>query len=240
MGYRDNPKLRLEDHSAENAMPLIPSNRGEDASLDQGRQTHIGQQRFVGRLARFLFRLSLVTFSLIGLFHMTYDIWKYNASVKHSCSCGSSVSEALSRNCKFDPIATSWLPPHCRDDELIEEFNRSGDGPDGSWTYYTDFNKTATMTEDEVGQLVDVQGHFFTTHAWHVRHCAFNWRKQWRQKQTGATLEARFNTYGHIVHCEEMFLLRNPLDDILTGSGVEINADRVPVPKKNHHHTGQH
>ena len=48
------------------------------------------------------------------------------------CDCGESVAEAISRGCRFDGLAMVWLPEHCRDDELAEEFNTMGDGPNGT------------------------------------------------------------------------------------------------------------
>ena len=98
--------------------------------------------------------------------------------------------------------------------------------------YYTDFDKTDIMTEEEVGRLADVHGKFFTSQEWHIKHCSYNWRKLFRQKQTGVTLERRSNTYGHLGHCEDMFLLRDPLGFITTGSGVELNAELIPHPHK--------
>lgn len=48
------------------------------------------------------------------------------------CYCGTSSTEAKSMGCKYDSLAAAWLPEHCRDDELTAEFDRSGDGPNGT------------------------------------------------------------------------------------------------------------
>lgn len=105
-----------------------------------------------------------------------------------SCSCGNSVEEAKSMlySCKYDSVAAAWLPPACRDDENTAEFDLSGPEPDGSWPYYADWNKTQRITREEVGELADVKGaNFYTVHEWHVMHCTFIWRKQWRVPVTG-------------------------------------------------------
>jgi hypothetical protein len=46
----------------------------------------------------------------------------YAVHQTRSCSCGTSIAEALNRGCVFDPLVPAWVPPHCRDDELTEEF----------------------------------------------------------------------------------------------------------------------
>ncbi|KAH8897124.1 hypothetical protein GQ53DRAFT_742973 [Thozetella sp. PMI_491] len=55
--------------------------------------------------------------------------------VDNECDCGTSVLEARSLGCLFNALASAWLPPECRDDKLTPEFNRSGPGPGGSWSY---------------------------------------------------------------------------------------------------------
>lgn len=57
------------------------------------------------------------------------------------CYCGKSVEEAKSLGCKYVTMSAAYLPPHCRDDELDEEFSRLGHKPDGSWTYHSDFER---------------------------------------------------------------------------------------------------
>ncbi|OQE26035.1 hypothetical protein PENFLA_c007G08929 [Penicillium flavigenum] len=69
------------------------------------------------------------------------------------CDCGRNVEEALSKHCVYDSLATAWLPPHCRDDELTAEFDQSGPSPDGSWPYYADANGTIPIEKAEVALL---------------------------------------------------------------------------------------
>jgi hypothetical protein len=37
---------------------------------------------------------------------------------------GTTIAEALYRGCVFTPLAFGWLPPHCLDKELAEEFDK--------------------------------------------------------------------------------------------------------------------
>ena len=145
-----------------------------------------------------------------------------------SCSCGgSTVAEALSRGCIFTELAIAWLPPHCIDFELAEEFGRSGPGPEGEWEYWADANRTVPLSNAELAMLGENDGLFWTTQDWHITHCTFNWRKQYRQRQTGVTMERRSSGLEHIDHCESIFRVRAGLNDIATVSGVALNADEA-------------
>lgn len=142
-----------------------------------------------------------------------------------SCSCGgTTVAEAISRGCKFTPLAIAWLPPQCLDEELADEFDRAG--PGGHWEYWADWNATIPLNREEVGLLADTEGAvFYTTQEWHVMHCMYTWRKHYRSKWTGVTIEARSNGIEHIKHCEGIVRDRAPLQKIWTMAGIELNAD---------------
>lgn len=141
------------------------------------------------------------------------------------CNCGTSVAQALQLNCKYDTLAAAWLPDHCRDDELTDLFDRSGDGPNGTWTYWADFNHTQVLSVDQVGALADLPegGSFYMTHRWHLVHCMFYWRKHIRSRMVGLTLEPRYDTESHVQHCFKMFG-----EDGKRGamSGVALNSNR--------------
>jgi hypothetical protein len=89
-------------------------------------------------------------------------------SKRASCSCGKSLTEALEMGCKYDTLATCCLPDACRDDELSEEFDKSGTNLDGSWTYYADKNQTRELTLEEVSMLPGTTGCFWASQRWHV------------------------------------------------------------------------
>lgn len=103
-------------------------------------------------------------------------------------------------------MAAAWLPQHCIDKELREEFDRSGDGPDGRWQYWADADHQYPLSIEEVAQLADSPGKFFyTTPRWHFGHCFFYWRKIQRSRYNGVTVEKRYDNERHTKHCGEMF-----------------------------------
>ena len=165
---------------------------------------------------------------LIGwsLFDVTCHLWStFHVSKRSSCSCGNSIEEAKSLNCKYDTLASAWLPPACRDEELTAEFDRAGPGPDGSWLYYTDLNKSGTYSIDEVAALADRPVYYYNTKEWHIAHCTYSWRKAVRARSTGVTLELRADTEGHVKHCEAMIRNPYPLDAVIVVSAVTLDAD---------------
>lgn len=145
------------------------------------------------------------------------------------CLCGSSTSEAETLGCKYDSLAACWLPTHCRDDELTAEFEHAGDGPNGEWTYWADSNATRGMTLEEVGLLANLpkpQAMFYSTFGWHVAHCAFYWRKEFRMRAKGLMLENRYDRESHVEHCYPIFMANIPLDAIGAGFGVKLGGER--------------
>ncbi|KAG5926710.1 hypothetical protein E4U42_003011 [Claviceps africana] len=140
-----------------------------------------------------------------------------------SCSCGNSTAQARALGCKYDSLAAAWLPPHCRDDDLTAEFERSGPGRDGRWTYWRDPAHTHEIGLDELAEMGDNRTfRFYMTRRWHVVHCMFYWRKEHRARFNGKRVEPRSDNEGHINHCSKVILGRN----YSTVAGVELNTDR--------------
>lgn len=135
-----------------------------------------------------------------------------------SCDCGHSISEALTMGCKYDTMAASWLTEACRDDELSAEFDKAGPGPGGKWYYWADAHKNRELSIEELSHIADIPGGvFYTEWAWHVAHCTYYWRKQWR----GVAYLPPESTYGHIVHCEEVIFGDQ---EAIIVSGVGLNS----------------
>ncbi|KAI1077544.1 hypothetical protein F5B20DRAFT_551861 [Whalleya microplaca] len=151
---------------------------------------------------------------------------RFAAPVYPSCSCGGmTVAEAKRRGCVFTPLSISWLPPHCVDMELSDDFDKQGPGPNGEWDYWSDVNKTRRLTREEVGELADHNGMFYATHDWHLMHCVYTWMKHYRSKWTGVTIERRSNGLDHIGHCKEVLKVRSDLEAIKTVAGIALDAD---------------
>jgi hypothetical protein len=159
------------------------------------------------------------------------------------CDCGANVKEALQRNCVYDTLSTSWLPPYCRDAELTAKFDKSGDGPNGEWQYFADQNGTQRISVEEIAALGDVGGHFWASRYWHRAHCLFYWQKQFRQRDTRVVMEQRFDGLAHVEHCSRLLLRTTDLG-VLIPVPVLMNssaADAVRLSPEEHgehpHHT---
>lgn len=143
------------------------------------------------------------------------------------CNCGDSSKEALQMGCTFVPLSAAWLPPKCRDEQLEAEFDRTGPGPNGEWTYYRYPNLTGELTLTEMGELADVPGALlYMPWEWHVMHCVYFWKKLFRMSQTGAIMEPRFDTVLHIDHCASEFLETDPAKGV---TGASSTLDSSPV-----------
>lgn len=179
-------------------------------------------------------KTTLFLFSLMGIYNtILVPIYKsLSQAPPIICNCGNSIEEALSRDCKFDSLATAWLPPACRDDELTEEFDRSGPGPHGEWYYYLTQNKSQVISIDQVAILADNKDEearqFWMTSEWHTVHCLFYWRKSFRALQKSKSggrspgaeqLERSASGAEHINHCvKEILRGRDPQSISVTSS----------------------
>jgi hypothetical protein len=161
------------------------------------------------RIARDILIGLLALWGLFSIVHSIVLSTRRNPPPKH-CYCGNSTAEAISLGCKFDSLAAAWLPPYCRDEELTAEFERSGSGPNGRWTYFADERHTIPMTIGEVAALADNQSaKVLMTREWHVVHCLFYWRKQFRvrfREAKGGIVEPSFDSEEHIKHCVMVIL----------------------------------
>ncbi|KAG5937033.1 hypothetical protein E4U60_002168 [Claviceps pazoutovae] len=173
----------------------------------------------------------LLFFAILGFVSLlrphSQALWTPGSSamktIPTSCSCGNSTAQALAIGCKYDSLAAAWLPPHCRDDDLTAEFDRSGPGKDGQWTYWRDLARTQEISLDELATMGDDKAfRFYMTGQWHVVHCIFYWRKEHRARFNGKMVEPRSDTEGHIKHCGKV--LMDPEHDTI--AGVELNTDR--------------
>lgn len=173
-------------------------------------------------------------YGLISIITQTYAHFPFSKP-KSTCACGSSAEEALSRGCKFDPFALAWLPETCRDDALIEEFTALGRTNNHSWEFYTWPKATQKLSLDEVAMAADVVGTsnrsaVTTTVDWHHTHCLYLWRKLYRTRYTGLTMEERYDSEHHQKHCVESILewvrVQQGAGRLIGGSVVDLYADQ--------------
>lgn len=177
-----------------------------------------------------LWNISLIT--ITSLYALETNFGRTGPTIQPlSCYCGDTISEAKALGCQYDPLSVSWLPPHCRDDELTAEFNQ--DGPGGAWPYWADREMTQPLTIEQVGELAAKpfqEAEFWTTFGWHISHCSFYWRKEWRMRARGLQVENRYDRESHIKHCHKAFISRTPLNETNTKSAVRLGGERVVEP----------
>lgn len=142
----------------------------------------------------------------------------------NQCDCGPDIKTALTRNCVYDSLATAWLPPHCRDDELTTEFERSGPGPNGEWPYFADANGSIPINTTYIAQLGESNGTFWSLRDWHIAHCVFYWKKTMRMRETGVVLEERFDQIMHVQHCGRLIMKPRPEGIVLLEVDVRMNS----------------
>ncbi|KAE9970820.1 hypothetical protein BLS_004743 [Venturia inaequalis] len=140
------------------------------------------------------------------------------------CDCGDSTTEAESLGCKFDSLSMAWLPEQCRDDELTAEFNTKGGGPNGEWIYYADKLHTEEIDVAVVAAMGnDPSARVHMGKDWHMVHCVYYWRKQFRTRTNGKIVEPRSDTEDHIKHCGMVILEAS----YGTVSGVALNTNEA-------------
>ncbi|KAI1440844.1 hypothetical protein F5Y02DRAFT_431716 [Annulohypoxylon stygium] len=136
------------------------------------------------------------------------------------CYCGTSTAEALAMGCKYDSLATSWLPAHCRDDELTALFEHAGNGPNGEWLYHASNTSSSRLFSlEEMAYLADKpdpERQAWSTIDWHNMHCFYTLVKQMRGKvkmeYTGFP-----NATAHAEHCAVAMTDRIPRNKIVIG-----------------------
>lgn len=139
----------------------------------------------------------------------------------HICDCGATINEAVSLGCRFVPMAAAWLPPPCIDQELSDEFDAAGPGENGSWSYWSDAAQVQEITLMDVALLADSGALFYTTWEWHVKHCTFYWRLDYRRRWLNTILEPRYDHESHVTHCQMIMFADRTKP---TGSDVKLNS----------------
>ena len=164
-------------------------------------------------------KLLIFGLALYGLHRLSQETSKrVNDIAKPAvCICGSSIIEAKSKDCRFDSLGTSWLPPACRDDELTAEFERSGPLKGGAWPYYKDLRKTHLLNVEDLANLADKESGartYYMTTEWYIARWLFHWRKSFLDTAT----DGRKISSWH--HCANLYLEGTPRDQISTAGLV--------------------
>lgn len=190
------------------------------------------------RITKILMQSFVVLLAIYGSVAVTMDAnrfvrqhleRKYRSS-NEVCDCGKSIEEAQAMGCTYSQMAAAWLPPHCRDEELEEDFNHAGPGEDGAWSYWHDQNATHPLALEEIGMLAGTDTRYWSTARWHISHCVYYWLKGYRLAKTGVILEPRYDGEFHMRHCMIVFLSgRTDLEFVTTFQGAALTSGLDPT-----------
>ncbi|EGP88313.1 uncharacterized protein MYCGRDRAFT_92695 [Zymoseptoria tritici IPO323] len=170
-------------------------------------------------LGRIVIRIWIICFAIWGLIDVFVHqlppaLTKiFDSKPADDCWCGETDQQAVAMGCQYDHLAVDWLPPSCIDQALVDEFDMSGPGVDGAWIYYdprvsedgmsTLFVSISTNETDEFA----LRGkQYFATRGWHILHCMFTWRKQFRAWHSHKPIEPWNDDEEHIKHCSEYIM----------------------------------
>jgi hypothetical protein len=166
---------------------------------------------FANSLRTYILSAVVVCLALWGLTNISqpFQLSEATLSETHTaCWCGASDAEAVAMGCRYDHLAVDWLPDSCIDDELVKEFDQAGPGLNGSWPYFV-FDSGNSMLSIELADVdsLALNGKdYWTTREWHVAHCLFTWRKQFRMRYNSQAMEP-WNTHeSHIIHCTKYIM----------------------------------
>ncbi|KAB8258611.1 hypothetical protein BDV32DRAFT_151234 [Aspergillus pseudonomiae] len=186
-----DPELSTSKDAHEDEILLQSSNTEQSKA---GRNIFVrGTKRLLSspktRIARDILICLLALWGLISIVHNIVLAARRNAPRKH-CYCGNSTAEAISLGCNRVREIGSWA----------------------GWKldYFADDYHKIPMTLEEVAALGDNQSAKVTmTREWHVVHCLFYWRKQFRvrfREARGGIIEPSFDSETHINHCISVIL----------------------------------
>ena len=150
------------------------------------------------------------------------------------CWCGKTDQEAIVMGCRYDHIAVDWLPSSCIDNELTEKFDALGPGSGGSWLYYESVTSALSngskeesiLTNKQIDEFAKHGKGYFATREWHIQHCMFIWKKQFRAGFNARYIEPWNNKEEHIQHCSDyiMHAVRWKLDlDVVDTDILGVN-----------------
>lgn len=132
-------------------------------------------------------------------------------SAWYNGECGNSSAEALSRDCRFDMVSFSWLPPACLTaEDVADEAEFMAVQP---WRWFVE---TEDIHRKEIFEAEVRKGEFnviFTSWEWHVTHCVFLWKKMHRALLSGGEVDTYMRNYGHTTHCGDMLLVEKPKEN---------------------------
>ncbi|TDZ61935.1 hypothetical protein CTRI78_v004006 [Colletotrichum trifolii] len=230
----DSTRPMLTEDEKEEGCPLFPS-----PELQRRYQRELLSKLLVGLVLSIIFAFS-VTWALQSI-----------VSPSHASStreimkspCGNSSSDARARGCHFDVLSFCWVPDECFDRELTDKFRKAG-----PWVFYTDMNKTASITEEQFGSNTQ---HVYLTNRLHKAHCAYNMLR-FHKALTENRMVHREDVLTHTQHCTQVLTRIDEPEDILVRAKIQYPdcghfsaafpgkaKEGVPGHKHGHSHMGR-
>ncbi|KAH0425949.1 hypothetical protein CcaCcLH18_10653 [Colletotrichum camelliae] len=113
-------------------------------------------------------------------------------------TCGNSIAEAKSNDCKYDILSNHWVPESCMDMDAVNEYKT-----DGSWFGFADENRTELLTVDAMSEME----YYYTSERDHIVHCAMLWRKQfWAFFEERVAMDTIIASASHTMHCSQFLM----------------------------------
>ncbi|EXF78031.1 hypothetical protein CFIO01_04377 [Colletotrichum fioriniae PJ7] len=191
----DSTRPMLTEDEQEKGTPLFPS-----PEVQRRYQREVLSKLLIGLALSIIF-----AFSVTWVFQSIVPPSRTNAQGIIENPCGNSSSEAQALGCHFDVLSFCWVPEECFDRELTDKFRNAG-----PWVFYTDQNKTASVTEEQFGS--DTQPVYLTNRL-HKTHCAYNILR-FHKALTENRMVHREDVLTHTQHCTQVLTRINEPDDI--------------------------
>jgi hypothetical protein len=208
--------LSLKEQEEPNYQLLQDNSSQNDLQKPHPIQDSSRKQTFRSRLQCSIWQLIAVIFIIGFAIVLTLYLQLLYKVYPPQLHCGSSVKEAVSRGCTWDPLAKHWLPTECP--RIGSEEYASHD-----WKYYT--------TQDGLETIEDITGLAGSGDAWwstekeHSMHCAYLLTRMGYVLSTSGRAEDILKKFKHTKHCA-MFLLDrallSPTADNITTKGISL------------------
>ena len=122
----------------------------------------------------------------------------FSINSPRATGCGSTVSEAIALDCRFDELADLWLPRRCTQ-KYEEEYLRTNNG--GPFLYWLDpEGKHVVANRSQYAGVAT----YYSTIRDHLRHCEYNLYR-FADSLTTGELVGHDSEFGpHMHHCAEI------------------------------------
>lgn len=116
--------------------------------------------------------------------------------------CGTSASEARSRNCTFDQLTWAWLPPSC----TLYASTRFMSAEPKPWVYWQDLDRTQQVGAAEWEEVLNGERAILAERREHLTHCIFMYISLAQLLHAGGPYWEKLVQLEHHEHCGKMLL----------------------------------